>query len=56
MEKRGEVKPDETPDLEETPADQKQAAARSKKTREELDNQDPQKRGAEAVKGRLKEK
>jgi hypothetical protein len=52
MEKNAMIGPD-TPDLEpeRPPAGQKQAAAR--KTPEELDRQDPLKRGADEVKERL---
>jgi hypothetical protein len=55
MEKNAMIGPD-TPDLEpETPpAGQKQAGA-VRKTPEELDRQDPLKRGADEVKDRLKD-
>jgi hypothetical protein len=53
MQKRGMIGPD-TPDLDEPPMTQKQAAAQPKKTPEELDKQDPLKRGADEVKDRLK--
>jgi hypothetical protein len=54
MEKRGMIGPD-TPDLSEPPMTQKQAAVQPKKTPEELDKQDPLKRGADEVKDRLKD-
>jgi hypothetical protein len=55
MEKNAAIGPS-TPDLETTPAGQKQAAERArKKTREELDQQDPRKRGADAVRSRLQD-
>jgi hypothetical protein len=54
MEKRGMIGPD-TPDLEGIPMNQKQAAEQPKKTPEELDKQDPLKRGADEVKDRLKD-
>ena len=53
MEKRGVIGPD-TPDLENVPG-QKQAEAKAKKSPEELDGQDPLKRGADDVKSRLKD-
>lgn len=54
MQKNGMIGPD-TPDLDDIKPLQKQAAARPKKTPDELDKQDPLKRGADEVKGRLKD-
>jgi hypothetical protein len=54
MEKNGMIGP-ATPDLDAAaPAGQKQAEDRPRKTPEELDRQDPLKREADEVKGRLK--
>jgi hypothetical protein len=53
MQKNGMIGPD-TPDLNEPPMTQKQAAVKPK-TAEELDKQDPLKRGADEVKDRLKD-
>jgi hypothetical protein len=54
MEKNAAIGPD-TPDLEANPQGQKQAAARPRKTVDELDRQDLAKREADEVKGRLKD-
>jgi hypothetical protein len=53
MEKNAMIGP-KTPDLEDVP-NQKQAAARPRKSPEELDRQDPLKRGADEVRDRLKD-
>jgi hypothetical protein len=53
MEKNGMIGP-ATPDLDDRPH-QKQAEAKPRKTPEELDRQDPTRRGADEVKGRLKD-
>lgn len=54
MQKHGMIGPD-TPDLDDIQPLQKQAEAKPKKTPEELDKQDPLKRGADEVKDRLKD-
>ena len=54
MQKHGMIGPD-TPDLNPDPPGQKKAAeSPKKKTTDELDRQDPQKRDAETVRDRLK--